>query len=273
MLESKAPICIGGVGGSGTRLFAQILALFSVYMGSTINDTDDNLWFSLLFKRKETLDLSYHKFNVLFNIFKSAMTNSDIHNDNYINIVNSIFKENQKQDYLYDKKWAYKSLLNALENGNTINACEWGWKEPNTHIILPYLLKRYKTLKYIHVMRNGLDMAFSKNQNQLKFWTNKKYTPKNSLEYWIIVHKKIFDLQKKHPENIFIVDYDNFCLKPNSEIPKLLHFLQIKSNLSIIKKIKLMIHKPDTVGRYKNYDLNQFSKKQLQFMKDIGYLT
>ena len=67
-------------------------------------------------------------------------------------------------------------ILNGVEKTNTYN--------------IRKLIKYYPKIKYIHVMRNGLDMAFSKNQNQLKFWTDLKPTPKNSLHYWVNVHKK-----------------------------------------------------------------------------------
>jgi len=48
----------------------------------------------------------------------------------------------------------------------------WGWKEPNTHIYLEFLSKYFSDLKYIFVIRHGLDMAFSKNQAQLYNWGN-----------------------------------------------------------------------------------------------------
>src|SRR5690606_16779845 len=50
------------------------------------------------------------------------------------------------------------------------NTKYWGWKEPNSHIFLDYLCKSIPDMKYIHVCRNGLDMAYSTNQNQLKLW-------------------------------------------------------------------------------------------------------
>ena len=46
----------------------------------------------------------------------------------------------------------------------------WGWKIPGNFYILKQLAERYPNLKYIHSLRNGLDMAFSKNQNQLNNW-------------------------------------------------------------------------------------------------------
>jgi hypothetical protein len=41
------------------------------------------------------------------------------------------------------------------------------FKVPGCHFILPYLAKTFLGFKYIHVIRHGVDMAFSSNQNQL----------------------------------------------------------------------------------------------------------
>ena len=80
-----------------------------------------------------------------------------------------------------------------------------GWKEPNTHIILEKLLIRYPMMKYIHVIRNGLDMAFSTNHNQVLLWGGKLLKDSDfnnihyaSLKYWCIFHKKIRKLKKQN---------------------------------------------------------------------------
>jgi hypothetical protein len=51
----NSPICVGGVGGSGTRIIAMILSSLSINIGRDINEAFDNLTFSLLFKRKDIL--------------------------------------------------------------------------------------------------------------------------------------------------------------------------------------------------------------------------
>jgi hypothetical protein len=37
------PVANGGVGGSGTRVFAEILREFGLYMGNCLNNASDNL--------------------------------------------------------------------------------------------------------------------------------------------------------------------------------------------------------------------------------------
>lgn len=47
----QGPIVIGGVGGSGTRLIAEIVMDMGFYLGDMLNQSKDLLYFSLLFKR------------------------------------------------------------------------------------------------------------------------------------------------------------------------------------------------------------------------------
>lgn len=267
-MNNNQPIAIGGLGGSGTRLFAQIMYLFDVYMGNNINDTDDNLFITFLFKRKEILNISKNDFNIFFNIFEKKIFGIEL-NRKERKIIKYIYNNKTKQDYLYDRDGTFRDLLNKTVSKKFTN---WGWKEPNTHILLPFLLKRYPRIKYIHIMRNGLDMAFSKNKNQIKFWTNYKPTPKNMLHYWTKIHKKVFKLQKKYPDNIIIIDYDNFCLNPDKNIPKLLNFLNFTKNDDIIKEIKSIIKIPKTIDRYKSNDMTQFNDTDLEFVKKLGYI-
>ncbi len=47
----NGPVIIGGVGGSGTRVLAEIVAMFGFFMGKDLNSAGDNLTYTLLFKR------------------------------------------------------------------------------------------------------------------------------------------------------------------------------------------------------------------------------
>ena len=44
----------------------------------------------------------------------------------------------------------------------------WGWKEPRSIYLLPFLHRHLPALRFLHVVRDGRDMALSENQNQLR---------------------------------------------------------------------------------------------------------
>src|SRR5260370_20821937 len=50
----------------------------------------------------------------------------------------------------------------------TREGTRWGWKEPRSIYFLPFLDQHWPGTKFIHVIRDGRDMAFSSNQNQLR---------------------------------------------------------------------------------------------------------
>ena len=69
-----APVAIGGVGGSGTRLIAQLLMEVGFYLGDDLNEANDTLWFTLLFKRPEILRVAECEFAQSLDIFIARMT-------------------------------------------------------------------------------------------------------------------------------------------------------------------------------------------------------
>ena len=44
----------------------------------------------------------------------------------------------------------------------------WGWKEPRSIYLLPFFHQQLPALRFLHVVRDGRDMALSANQNQLR---------------------------------------------------------------------------------------------------------
>ena len=71
-----APVVIGGVGGSGTRLPARILIELGYHLGFDLNPACDNLWVSLLLTcpRWHTADWAKHseEMGSMFSILKKA---------------------------------------------------------------------------------------------------------------------------------------------------------------------------------------------------------
>lgn len=260
-------VAIGGVGGSGTRVIAQILQDLGYFMGEDLNESNDTLLYTLLFKRQNILTLSEPAFDDVLNLFVKIMaTDKELSSDE-----NDFLKNLAAQDRtLHAKEWLQKRAEFTHQRATHL---QWGWKEPNTHIIIEKLFSRMEDLKFIYVYRNGLDMAYSENQNQLKLWGsiffneyNIDINPKNSLRYWCITHKRMLELKNRFASKVFMLDFDKLCLSPEETLQELALFLEYKKN---ILEFTQLIKVPSSIGRYKQFPLSQFDKKDLEFISEI----
>jgi len=273
-ISINQPIAIGALGGSGTRIVAQILIESGIFLGNELNKSNDNLVFTRLFKspywlKHASTDQVFRRLR----IFEKYMTRKKLNiNDLKEFYIASKKNETFKTQNIYFLKFLLKSIIN--KNPPKI----WGWKEPNSHIYIEYLSKFFKDLKYIHVVRHGLDMAFSDNKQQLFNWGEKfgvftskdeKLLPYYQLEYWIKSTKRIIEIANKFlGKRFYLLNFDEFCLNPEIEIPKLFDFLDIRSNE---KKLKDLIIIPKSIGRYKKKDLSIFSKAQMKEVENLGF--
>lgn len=285
------PVVIGGVGGSGTRLIARCLDEFGFFMGSDLKEAHDNLWFTLLFKRIEILDSSEEEFDELIEIFLEGMTGSGNFTEKQIDLINhlaSAGRENHSASWL--KKRARTLLSKKKKNGLMKRArtllskktkaqphAGWGWKEPNSHVILDRLQQRFRDMKYIHVVRNGLDMAHSRNQNQLKLWgrhfigEDYDISPYWSLKYWCIVHRRVLEIGRSMGANFLFLNYDNFCLNPESGIKELCEFLGLDATAIPGSHLLELVHVPDSIGRFRQYGTKIFSEEDVAYVKELGF--
>ena len=181
-ISTESPVIIGGGGGSGTRVIAEILKAHGYYIGSDLNEASDNLWFTLIFKRpawlkKEISLTSSHRLNQGMMIFEKAMLGGGKYSlDDKLFLAKAACSISLTgHDHLRSGhgKWPFYRAASILKRAHITNnnIQPWGWKEPNSHIYIEQLGKYFPNAKYIHVMRNGLDMAFSNNQAQLYNWS------------------------------------------------------------------------------------------------------
>ncbi|MDR6225281.1 hypothetical protein JOE21_001272 [Desmospora profundinema] len=159
----------------------------------------------------------------------------------------------------------------------------WGFKNPTTHLYLKSLKEYFDSLKYILVIRNGLDMAYSNNRRQLYYWgsrfhidipENRKYLPVAQLDYWIKANRRAIHEGKKLLGNRFLViHYDRLCVNPKKEIKRLAHFLGLDLEKMNIDSLADIIRKPESFERYKKQDLSIFNKKHFRAVRRLGFVV
>jgi hypothetical protein len=275
--EDAAPIVIGGLGGSGTRLVVSLLGEMGVAFRGELNESLDNLWFSLLFVRRTILLRSDEEMDNLAWLFTNAMRHGlDIPSE--LKCLLEEACDHDRSPVLPPDLLAraHKSLL----SGPGVTACDehWGWKQPNSHILLPMLDRSFPEMKYVYVVRNGLDMAFSENQNQLKyFWGDLLLegdispTPVNALRYWVAAHKRMQGFRQRMGHRLHFLSFDRLCQDPEAELEALREFAGIQVSKRRLAELARQVSPPATTGRFREHDLSVFDPQDIDFVRQMGF--
>jgi hypothetical protein len=290
--ELSGPVIIGGVGGSGTRVVAEIINLLGFYIGGDLNPAKDNLWFLMLFKRPRWFRRARHDKHKIFTglrLLSKAMLHKTVPGWPELKFLIravleiSIFGHNYKGDGR--GLWPFVRAWNMVagQPKMIMDQTRWGWKEPNSHIYLEYLAAFFGDIKYIHTIRHGLDMAFSDNQQQLYNWgpifdlelpQSKFDEPAASLKFWIKSNRRVIESgQKLGDQKFLIVNFDQLCLSPESEIKKIVSFLNIEPHADDLEALIRIPQIPKSLGRYRAHDISQFDPADLNELENLGFST
>jgi hypothetical protein len=271
-------IAIGALGGSGTRVVAEVLIQSGLYLGDDLNETNDNLIFTRLFKNPEWYKNSsiVHR-QKRMRIFEKYMRLNKL---SFRDFSEMYFASKTNPDHHSSPEFYFHLLKKVFGKGKITSS--WGWKEPNTLIYIGELFNFFDQLKYIHVLRHGLDMAFSKNKQQLYNWGWKygiNLDGKESadqlavkqLDYWIETTKDVIQITKKNKDRCLILNYFDFCKYPKKEIDKLLNFAGVKIPVTKNRKLYCMPKNSGSNNRYQGKDLNIFDSEKIKFVQDMGF--
>lgn len=277
------PVAIGGVGGSGTRLVADIVRRLGYYIGDDLNAASDNLWFTLLFKRTELLagGNAREEFDRAATVFRSAMIGDAALTAEQHAWVAALAETDRPQHESAWLRQRAKSLTNAAQRRPRLTG-PWGWKEPNTHIFLDRLSPAFTGLRYIHVMRNGLDMAHAANQNQLRLWgpvlvpegdDRDPLSPRASLRFWCVVNRRAIALGQEMAGRFLLLNYDAFCAGPINGLRTLAAFLGTTLAPAAEPSLVSLVRPSGSIGRFRAQGLEIFDAGDIAFVKSLGFDT
>lgn len=275
--SAKPLVAIGGVGGSGTRLVAAIVRELGVDIGFDLNDALDNLTFTLLFKDVAIEALDDEGFARRAGILSRVMTGVPLASADRI-LVESLAEASRPSfgPQQHSREWLKERASRVVQAATGPRPGSWGWKEPNTHVVLPRLLRVFPGLRYVHVVRNGLDMALSRNQNQLRLWGSAwlgrsvEATPRDSLAYWCVVHRRIQEIGRNMGERFMWLDYDWLCAEPQEGVARIATFLS--REIADPDTLHALVKPQETSGRGACHDLGNFDPRDLEYLRSIDHL-
>jgi hypothetical protein len=258
-------IVIGGLGGSGTRAVAMAVEKLGYHCGPWLIGAHDSTLFACLLKSPALLagrdrdKQVARRLQLFVQIMRRGLTSGDV---------------------LRQPKLArfWRQIGSPGLEGQP-DALGWLAKEPNSHLFVEDMTQLYPELRYIHVTRHPLDMAFSKNKKQLQLWgkmfgvdpDKAKSLESAQLDYWIKIQQNVSAIQGHKPGQCIILDFDEFCRNPRSVLVRTLNQLNLPYVSDSIPAAVDHVVVPASHGRWQFRNLGVFSDEQLAACRVLGW--
>jgi hypothetical protein len=224
--SAPPPSVMGATGGSGTRVVARIARRSGLYIGADLNPAEDSLEVAEYYDRW----------------------------------INPYFwhRHGWGPDVEAQMRPELAALLEARRAA--ANGAPWGWKEPRSIFLVPFLAQALPGLRLVHVVRDGRDLAFSKNQNQprkhadafLGSESEQPDAPPRAIELWNAVNLEAADAgETELGERYLRIRFEDLCATPEPLVARLLDFLGLEGDPAELAR---EVEAPPTIGRWREAD-------------------
>jgi len=208
-----APVVIGATGGSGTRVIHGVLETAGLFMGhrQKLNHAGDAM------DIEPVLD-------AYINPILSATNTLDYETDDLPKKLRTAASR--------DLAIAVARFLSALPAPRT----RWGWKNPRSMYILPLIHALLPEVRFIHLVRDGRDMATSDNQNQPRKHYQalfaeplNKTDPSGSIRLWAAANLAVADWAERNLGECYLrLRFEDLCAEPENGVRRILEFAGFK---------------------------------------------
>jgi hypothetical protein len=282
-MSERELLVIGGVGGSGTRLFAEAARAAGRSLDGDLNHALDNLWFTYLFKRPGgygALDRRVDRMPTELRLLKAglaAKAPSPI--DAPFLMARTVEGAVKANNHLGAGrgKWPAARLarfLNAPRTGRAPADC---FKEPNASIFLKPLSEYFPRMKYVHVARHGLDMALSDNQQMFHNWgrlfgldPEGDASPRQILKFWVRLNDEVTAIgETLGADRFFFARYDDFVAEPRAFAECYLRF--IAGDGSTADALAKIARTPSSFRRFLEVDPATFDVEDTEAVRRHGF--
>lgn len=220
--RTSPPIVVAALGGSGTRAVVELLVASGVYMGRFLDrDTNDSLYMRRF-----------------LNAHFDALVDDPEH----------------PAPGIVD---AYHRLIRAHRSGIPDERDDWGWKNPRSMWLLPFFAERHPGLRFVHLLRDGRDMALSKNNFLLddhgRTILGERRTGDpidDQLELWARGNLRALEASERLlGSRALRIRYEDLCANPAGELERLLDFLKRPLPRETVARIAATVKPSPGLGR------------------------
>lgn len=291
---ARGPIVAGGLGGSGTRVVAEMMRHLDVYTGTDLNKAGDNKWFTLLCKLPRwDLDQAAPEASLVarsLDILERAMTGQLVPRRRDRRAIAAVvarctewwcrdpLPDDRPDSWLEDRAASLRDSRRHTPEGAEL----WGWKEPNSHLLLGHLQGHFgDRLRYVHVIRHGVYMTQSPNQAQVRRWGSNfglveglsSPNPVASLDFWIRANDLAIRRGQEMSGRFLLVNYDDLCAAPRENVIRFVEFLGLDPPQHLLEKLVSLPNRPRPPSPISPEMSEQFGEERLARVRELGFST
>lgn len=217
---------IGATGGSGTRIVARIVREAGLFIGTDRNDYEDALPLGA-------------------------------YSDRWINeYVASSAQGGLPDELRRQMAGELERVLAGHRSDQPPDARAWGWKEPRSIYYLPFLHGEMPRLRFLHFIRDGRDMAFSENQQQLSKHGEaalsaveaRRRRPVRSIALWTRVNEQAADYgESRMGDRYLCVRFEDLCRDSVATLGRIFGFFGIEGDA---ERAAAAVRDPGSIGRW-----------------------
>lgn len=248
-LDQRGPRVIGATGGSGTRVTARIVRDAGMYIGTDLNPYEDAL---------------------PFGAYSDRWINRYVDADDAGRLALA-------EEMTADLRGVVEGHLADLP----ADARAWGWKEPRSIYLLPFLHARLPSLRFLHFIRDGRDMAFSDNQKQLEKHGRALFAdgwpswrkPIRSISLWNQVNLRAADFGEQVLGDRYLrIRFEDLCAEPTVTVARILSFFDLEGDAEAIGAAE--VRPPDSLGRWQHEGkrlVTELDRRAGEGLRRFGY--
>jgi hypothetical protein len=256
------PVVIFGTGGSGTRVPQMLVERAGCFMGTHLNRPGDSLdighflrrWLKRYLRRSGWID--------------------------------EVAGGSSKARFPYPRAMADDFLATVEDHREAIGDPDaaWGWKAPRTIFVFPFVHELLPGMKAIHLVRDGRDMAYSRNDNQVAAYSPQLLdgseqelpSPLRSILFWSRVNLAAARYGERNLGASYLrLRYEDLCADPRRAVAEMLDFLGSEAPREAMQEIAAeKIQAPSSIGRWRGRDESEIEALQRvggEALREFGY--
>jgi len=165
-------------------------------------------------------------------------------------------------------------------------AIRWGWKEPRSIYLVPFLRSQMPTLRFLHFVRDGRDRAFSENQKQVRKHgsaaldgVSARQTPVGpeqafrSIALWSWINQDAADFGERELGSDYLrVRFEDLCAEPRTTVERIYAFFGLEGDVDAAAS---EVNPPKTLGRWRTQPKQLVATLQREAeptLRRFGYL-